>query len=160
MSSESAGVDVVMSGLSGVVGPRLPAAGPLLDGPRGHLLEKLHLAEPDPGGFCRSSAPSRARRHVVVDDAGSGDLRPPPDPDVIVDAHARPEHDEIADAHAPRNAGLRHHDAMPADHHIVADLDQIVDFGAFADDGVAVGAAVDRGPRADLDTIIGEGTKI
>jgi len=43
---------------------------------------------------------------------------------------------------------------MPPDRHIVADLDLIVDFRAFADDGVAQAAAVDRGRGADFDVIL------
>src|SRR5947199_927785 len=127
ISSESADGDIDMSRPSGLIRWRLPAGA--LAGSRGHLLQQFHLAEPDTRGLRRSSAPARARRHVVVDDAGCGYVRPLPDPDVIVDAHARPEHDEIADRHAPRDAGLRHQDAVPADHDIVADLNQIVDFG-------------------------------
>src|SRR5713101_5358460 len=141
-------------GLSGLVRLRLPPAGALLAGSRRHLLQQFHLAEPDSRGLRRNSAPARARRHVVIDDAGCGNLRALPDPDVIVDAYPRPEHDEIADRHAPRDAGLGHQDAMAADHDIVADLNQIVDFGALADDRIAIGAAVDRGPRPDLDVVL------
>src|SRR6266516_1828763 len=141
-------------GLSGLVRLRLPATGALLAGAQGHLLQQFHLAEPDPGGLCRSSAPARARRHIVIDDAGCGDLCALPDADGIVDAHAPPENDEIADGHAPGDAGLGHQDAMATDHDIVADLNQIVDFGALADDRVAIGAAVDRGPRPDLDVVL------
>ena len=43
---------------------------------------------------------------------------------------------------------------MPADRHIVADLDLIVDFGAFADHRVAQAAAVDGGSGADLDVVL------
>ena len=43
---------------------------------------------------------------------------------------------------------------MPANADIVADLDQVVDLGAFADHGVADGAAVDRGAGPDLDVIL------
>src|SRR4029079_7421509 len=42
----------------------------------------------------------------------------------------------------------------PADGHIVTDLDLIVDFGPFADDGVAQAATVDGGPRPDLDVML------
>ena len=37
---------------------------------------------------------------------------------------------------------------------VVADLHEIVDLGAFADDRVAIGAAVDRRPGADLDVVL------
>ena len=43
---------------------------------------------------------------------------------------------------------------MPADLDVVGDLHLIVDLGPLADDGVAVGAAVDRGVGADLDVVL------
>src|SRR5262249_7686659 len=130
-------------GLSGLVRLRLPAASALLAATRRHLLENLHLAKPNSCGLCRDTSPARARRHVVVDDAGCGYLRPVADTNVIVDAHARSQHDEVADGDASRDAGLRHHDAMTPDDDIEADLDQVVDFSAFADDRVAIGAPID-----------------
>ena len=43
---------------------------------------------------------------------------------------------------------------VAADLHIVADLDQIIDLGAFADHGVAQSAAIDGGGGADLDPVL------
>ena len=43
---------------------------------------------------------------------------------------------------------------MPADCHIVADLDLIVDFGAFANHGVAQAPAIDGRSGPDLDVIL------
>src|SRR5258708_21059304 len=43
---------------------------------------------------------------------------------------------------------------MPADCHVVTDLDLIVDFRAFADDGVAQTAAIDGRSGADLDVVL------
>ena len=48
--------------------------------------------------------------------------------------------------------------AVPADGHIVADLDLIVDFGALADHGVAQAAAIDGGAGADLDIVLDQHT--
>src|SRR5436853_5390796 len=45
---------------------------------------------------------------------------------------------------------------MPADRHIVADLDLIVDFGALTDHRVAQAAAVDRSPRSDLHVVLNQ----
>ena len=53
-----------------------------------------------------------------------------------------------------RDADLGDQHAMPADLHIVADLDQIIDLAAFADHRVAQRAAVDGGAGADLDTVL------
>src|SRR5260370_4482517 len=43
---------------------------------------------------------------------------------------------------------------MPADGHIVADLDLIVDFRAFADHGVAQAAAIDGRAGTDFDVVL------
>ena len=64
------------------------------------------------------------------------------------------ERDKIVDHAGARNAGLRDHHAMAADHDVMADLHEIVDLGALADHRVAVGAAVDRRPGADLDIVL------
>ena len=45
---------------------------------------------------------------------------------------------------------------MPADHHIVGDLHQVVDLGALADHGVAQAPAVDRGAGANLDVVLND----
>ena len=39
---------------------------------------------------------------------------------------------------------------------IVSDLNQVVDLGAFADHCVAIGAAIDRGPSADLHLVLND----
>ena len=44
--------------------------------------------------------------------------------------------------------------AMPANGNVVSDLHEVVDLGALADDGIAGGAAVDRGIGANLDLIL------
>ena len=45
---------------------------------------------------------------------------------------------------------------MPADHHVVPDLNQIINFGALADHGVAQRAPVDRRIGADLDIVLND----
>src|ERR1700720_2047759 len=45
---------------------------------------------------------------------------------------------------------------MPADRHIVADLDLIVDFRAFADHRVAQAAAIDGRSGADLHAVLNQ----
>ena len=42
-----------------------------------------------------------------------------------------------------RNAALRDEDAVAANDDVMADLHKVIDFRSFADDRVAVGAAVD-----------------
>ena len=48
--------------------------------------------------------------------------------------------------------------ALTSDGHIVGDLDQIVDLGAFPDHGVAAAAAIDRRIGADLDIVLDNDT--
>jgi hypothetical protein len=45
---------------------------------------------------------------------------------------------------------------MPADHHVVGNLHQIVDLRAFADHGVAVAATVNGAVGADLDVVLND----
>src|ERR1700730_8842427 len=104
-------------------------------------LQRLHLAEPLPDRLGGSAAPDRSRRNVVLDDADRRDLGPLADRDMVVDSHPGGEHDEIPQRHAAGYSGLGHDDAMPADFHIVGDVDEVVDLGPLADDGVAVRSA-------------------
>src|SRR4029453_16844980 len=66
------------------------------------------------------------------------------------DAHLAAEDHEIAEFRAPRNTGLGHDNAMPSDHHVVPDLDEIINFAALPDHGIAQGAPVDGGIGADF----------
>src|SRR5690606_21688073 len=62
----------------------------------------------------------------------------------------------IAQRDRPRNAALAGNHAATADTHIVGDLHQIVDLGAFPDDGVGHGAPVDGGVGADFDIVLND----
>ena len=73
---------------------------------------------------------------------------------MIIDPHLGSESHVIADRQAAREANLGRKQAMPADGHIVADLDLIVDFGALANHGVSQAATVDGGVGADLDVVL------
>ena len=44
--------------------------------------------------------------------------------------------------------------AVPADHDVVPDLHEIINFGAFADDRILKSPPVDRGVGADLDIVL------
>src|SRR5262250_1190258 len=85
---------------------------PILDAPFCHPLEQLHLTEPLPRRLCRYSAPLGPGRHVAMDDAGSGDLRPLADRNMIVDADAGAKDHEIAKRDAAGNTGLGDQNAM------------------------------------------------
>src|SRR6202030_4236197 len=60
----------------------------------------------------------------------------------------------VTDGQVAREPDLGRKQAMPANGHIVTDLDLIVDFGPLADDGVAQAAAVDGRARPDLDVVL------
>jgi hypothetical protein len=49
---------------------------------------------------------------------------------------------EILENRRPRDADLRHNDTAASESHVVADLDQIIDPGSGADDGVVCRASV------------------
>src|SRR6185312_3822927 len=100
------------------------------------------------------TAPAAIGRNVVLDRAHGRYLGAVADLEVVVDAHLRPQRDVVTDRQAAREPDLGRKQAVPADGHIVTDLDLIVDFGALADHGIAETAAVDCGAGADLDVVL------
>ena len=54
----------------------------------------------------------------------------------------------------PEMPHKRDDEAVFADHAVVADLHEVVDFGALADDGFAETRAVDGGVGADFDIVV------
>ncbi len=80
------------------------------------------------------------------------------DLDVLDDPDTAAQHDRILQRHAAADPRLRHHDAVAANHHVVADLHEVVDLGAFADHGVADAAAVDHRAGTDLDVVLDDHT--
>jgi len=68
--------------------------------------------------------------------------------------HLAAEDHEIAEFRAPRNTGLGHDNAMPADHHVVPDLDEIINFAALPNHGIAQGAPVDGGIGANFHSVL------
>src|SRR6185312_7531748 len=99
-------------------------------------------------------APAAIRRNVVLHRAHRGDLRAVADLEVVVDTDLCSQGYVVTDRQAAREPDLGRQQAVPADGHIVADLDLIVDFGALADHGVAQAAAVDGRAGADLDIVL------
>ena len=59
----------------------------------------------------------------------------------------------VADLGTASQADLGHNQAVGSDCHIVADLNQIIQFGASTDPGLSQRAAIDAGTRPDLDII-------
>src|ERR1039457_6292298 len=73
---------------------------------------------------------------------------------MVRDAGLRRDYNVIAQPSAAGESHLSHDQAMPADDHIVCDVDQVVDFRSLTDDGGAKRAAVDGGIGADLDIVM------
>src|SRR6476620_5275254 len=64
------------------------------------------------------------------------------------------DYNTIADARGTGDADLRHDQAQAADANVVADLNEIVNLGPGANDGVIEAAAIDGRVRADLDVLL------
>src|SRR6186997_354147 len=119
-------------------------------------LKYQHFAEPLLHRLCRRSAPSRAGRHIAVNYADARNLCTFADRDVSVKANARAQNNKILKRRTTRNSGLSNDNAMSADAHIVAYLNQVVDLGALADDRVTDGATVHRCSGSDFNVILND----
>ena len=75
-------------------------------------------------------------------------LRSSSDGDVIRDADFAAEHDEVSQYGTPRYADLPGNQAVSSDADVVCYLHEVVDLGAFADDGITGRTAVDGGVGA------------
>lgn len=76
---------------------------------------------------------------------------------MIGNADLAAKRNKIAQIHAAGDAHMPGDDAMLANMAIVSDLDQIVDFGAGADDRIGQRAAVDGGAGADFHVVLQDG---
>ena len=88
--------------------------------------------------------------------ARRGDLRAETDMKVAGEPRLPPQRGKILENAGARNAALRDEDAVAANDDVVADLHKVIDFRSFADDRVAVGAAVDGRAGADLDVVLND----
>ena len=95
------------------------------------------------GRLRRDAEPSLAGRYIRHDTRFGADLSAGADGQVTGQTDLPRCHHKIAERGGPGDPGLRHQQAMPADDHVVADLDQVIDLRAFADDRIAIGAAVE-----------------
>ena len=91
---------------------------------------------------------------LLVIPAIAHDLRTGADVDMVAQAGLAAHDDVVAGRRAAGDADLGANQIVLADAAVVGDLNQVVDFGAFADRGRAVGAAVDRGAGADFDVVV------
>src|SRR5262249_18156182 len=93
---------------------------------RAALYQPLHrdnLLEPLLGRLCKETAPTAVGRNVVLDPTHRRDLGAVTDLEMVVDAHLRAQCDVVADRQTAREPDLGRQQAVPADGHIVADLD-------------------------------------
>lgn len=87
-------------------------------------------------------------------DAGAGgEDRMGADGNVPADADLGGDGDVILDSRTSGNAGLGDDEAVFPDYAIVADLDEVVDFGALSDHCLPEACAVDGGVGADFDIV-------
>src|SRR5262245_19264685 len=118
------------------------------------MAQSHHAAKKLTAAHCRIAEPFFARRHVGHDTAPRSDDGSLADPHIVRQTHLPSQDDTILDHDAAGDAALGNDDAVAADRYIVSDLDQVVDLGAFADHRVAIGAAIDRRPSADLHFVL------
>src|SRR6201987_6567920 len=115
-----------------------------------------HLTGPLLGRPREVAAPTLVWGNIVLHRPNGRDLRPIADFQVVVKPRLGADRHIVTNRQAACEADLGREQAMPADRHIVADLDLIVDFGALADYGVAQAAAVDGGAGTDLDVVLNQ----
>ena len=96
----------------------------------------------------------RVRRHAFGEPRHGTNDNFVADFDVSTEADLAGEGHIVAHSCATRDADLRAEDAMPTDGHVVADLNQVVDFGAFLNPSAAEAGAVDGGIGANLDIAV------
>src|SRR4051812_7715228 len=99
----------------------------------GEARENGDLPEPLPDRARGIAAPARAAGDALADGAAARHLRSHADRHMADDAHLPAQRHEILEHRAAGNADLRDDDAVASHGHVVADLHEIVDLGAFAD---------------------------
>src|SRR5450432_1674443 len=77
-----------------------------------------------------------------------------PDGQRLAHPHLAPENDSAADIRGACNADLGGHQAIPADHGIMPDLDQVIHLSAPPDAGIMTYAPVDRTTGPDLHIVL------
>src|SRR5665213_1819810 len=116
-----------------------------------HSLDRHDLAEPLCHRFRRRATPGWDR---TIDITDGGNLRALTDRYVVLYRDASCEHNEILKRRTAGNSHLRHQDTVATDTYVMADLDQVVDFCALADHGIANGATIDGSAGADFDIVL------
>src|SRR5271170_71106 len=112
-----------------------------------------HPPFPVDQGLSRIAGPAGAGGNVRHYSGARAEHDASADCNVVGHPHLPADHGKISDRYAARYADLRDDQAVPSDRAVVSDLDEIVDFRAFANDRIAGRAAIDRGVGADLDIV-------
>src|SRR5262249_21084184 len=120
------------------------------------MAQRHHAAKKLAAAHRRIAEPLFARRHVGHDPAPGSDNRALADRYVVRQPNLSGQDDAILNDDAAGDAALRHDDAVAAAPHIVSDPALVADLGAVADHGVAVGAAIDGGPGANLIIVLND----
>src|SRR5665213_1657322 len=119
-----------------------------------HSLDRHDLAEPLCHRFRRRATPASPGWDRTIDITDGGNLRALTDRYVVLYRDASCEHNEILKRRTAGNSHLRHQDTVATDTYVMADLDQVVDFCALADHGIANGATIDGSAGADFDIVL------
>src|SRR5262245_6421582 len=102
---------------------------------------------------CGITEPNTAR-HALGNAALRRDHAAGGDFDVADNTDLTRHGDALAHVRATRNSSLRGDDGIFSDHHVVRNLDEIVDLHAFLYPCAAKARAVDGSVRADLDVVV------
>src|SRR6266516_2671574 len=78
------------------------------------------------------------------------DCQMPGDTDLPGQSHV------VAQSRAPGNADLGHKNAMLPYNHVMGDLNEVIDFGAFTDDRRTQGRTINRYIRADFHIVMND----
>lgn len=104
-------------------------------------------------GNSRSAVDENASRDIAADTSLPSHFRAFRNRDMPSHRGLTAQHHEILKRSASGNRDLSTEQAMLADHHIVADLNQIIDFGAFPNDGSAKTRPVYRSIGAQFNVV-------
>src|SRR5262249_53361978 len=115
-----------------------------------------HAAKKLAPAHCRVAEPLFARRHVGHHTASRPDDCALADRHIVREPNLSGQDDAILDDDAAGDAALRDDNAVATYPHIVSDLHQVVDLGAFANDSIAIGAAIDGGAGADFHVVLND----
>src|SRR5207249_4173613 len=113
-----------------------------------------HRAQPLAVGHGRGTAPGLTLRNIAGHAGLRADARSVADLHVADDPHlARQDHSRTH-LGGPGDPHLRDYQRERPDSHVVADLHQVVDLGAAADDGLAQRGTVDAGAGTQLHVVL------